>query len=411
MHRPIYTRYLLIVMCLFSVTMVSQSFIRLDTMQLAAAKQQIIEGTASPQTLEAYSKLLQQASSVLKQDNPTVMDKTIVPPSGDKHDYLSISRYWWPDPKRQDGLPWIRLDGQTNPETQTEAVDRKRLALMGRGVYVLSLAYYFTEDETYATKAISMLDTWFINPETLMNPHLKFGQSIPGHPNTRPFGILDGRSIVQFIPDALQLIATSTQWTINKQTKMTAWLSAYLAWLIESPLGIKGSQLTNNHGSWYKFQVTALAMYLGQTDLAKQTIVVTEHSLENMLTAEGGQIHELERTRSFFYSCFNLEALTSIAKIGDDVDMNMWNYKTENNKSLSLALQYLAPVVNGAEWKHNTLKTVNKTDLLPIVAAFFDTYKTEDYRTLLRSILAEVDKDSRDANSQEFWLFHPDFKI
>ena len=33
------------------------------------------------------------------------------PPSGDKHDYLSYSRYWWPDPEKNDGLPYIRRDG------------------------------------------------------------------------------------------------------------------------------------------------------------------------------------------------------------------------------------------------------------------------------------------------------------
>lgn len=48
-------------------------------------------------TQQAYRQLLQQADKILKQPNPSVMDKNRVPPSGSKHDYLSLSAYWWPD--------------------------------------------------------------------------------------------------------------------------------------------------------------------------------------------------------------------------------------------------------------------------------------------------------------------------
>jgi hypothetical protein len=43
------------------------------------------------------------------------MDKTKTPPSGDKHGYLSEALYWWPDPSKQDGMPYIRRDGETIP--------------------------------------------------------------------------------------------------------------------------------------------------------------------------------------------------------------------------------------------------------------------------------------------------------
>ena len=32
------------------------------------------------------------------------MDKGFFPPSNNKHDYLSLRRYWWPDPTKKDGL-------------------------------------------------------------------------------------------------------------------------------------------------------------------------------------------------------------------------------------------------------------------------------------------------------------------
>ena len=47
---------------------------------------------------------------------------------GDKHDYLSFGSYWWPDPDKPDGLPYIRRDGGVNPESQSGSSDRPALS-------------------------------------------------------------------------------------------------------------------------------------------------------------------------------------------------------------------------------------------------------------------------------------------
>src|SRR4051794_9211556 len=59
--------------------------------------------------LPAYEKLLDDAEKQLKAPLVAVTDKhTLLPPSGNKHDYFSLSPYWWPDPSKKDGLPYIR---------------------------------------------------------------------------------------------------------------------------------------------------------------------------------------------------------------------------------------------------------------------------------------------------------------
>ena len=85
---------------------------------------------------------------------------------------------------------------------------------------------------------------------------------------------------------------------------MNAWFSRYLVWLTKSELGIQGSLQTNNHGSWYRFQVASLAFYLGDKELVKNRVIVAQKSLDNMLNDHGGQIHELARSRSFFLQLF-----------------------------------------------------------------------------------------------------------
>ena len=35
---------------------------------------------------------------------------------GGLHDFYSNGDYWWPDPDKADGLPYVRRDGQSNPD-------------------------------------------------------------------------------------------------------------------------------------------------------------------------------------------------------------------------------------------------------------------------------------------------------
>lgn len=385
--------YTVLILFAFASQGYSAPFIRLDRANLAALKQQINQGTASKQSLTAYKNLLAEADQLLSITNPVVMDKTLLPPSGDRHDYLSLSRYWWPNPQAKDSLPWIRKDGQTNPTTQSDAADRKRLSVMSQGVRKLSLAYFFSEKEQYAQKAISMIQSWFLDEETRMNPHLEYAQTVPGNPNGRRSGILDGRSIVLYVPDAIQLLSHSSHWTPKKDTKMKRWLKDYLSWLTESDLGKEGSTQVNNHASWYKFQVAGLALYLGNDTLVKKMLAAAEKSLDEQLNEQGGQVHELTRSRSFFYSCFNLEALTSIALIGEHVGINMWQYESAQKKSMSLALDYLCPVIRGEKWQFESIHEADPSHLAGILATMSAKLPSKGYANLLDKLLSDLQKN------------------
>jgi hypothetical protein len=47
---------------------------------------------------KALKKLIADADKALAVTPPSVVRKTKVPPSGDKHDYMSIAPYFWPRP-------------------------------------------------------------------------------------------------------------------------------------------------------------------------------------------------------------------------------------------------------------------------------------------------------------------------
>ncbi|MGL9751067.1 MAG: alginate lyase family protein [Symbiopectobacterium sp.] len=79
-------------------------------------------------------------------------------------------------------------------------------------VYTLALAWYFSDNAAYADKAISLIRTWFIDPETRMNPNLDFAQGVPGIAPGRGAGVLDGRYFSTLIVDALIMLRDYQGW-------------------------------------------------------------------------------------------------------------------------------------------------------------------------------------------------------
>lgn len=83
----------------------------------------------------------------------TVMDKTLVAPSGDKHDFLRMPTYAWPNPDTADGLPYVIRDGEFGPHINGPQYDQGRMAEFTRTVKALAWAFLATGDETYARHA------------------------------------------------------------------------------------------------------------------------------------------------------------------------------------------------------------------------------------------------------------------
>ena len=58
------------------------------------------------------------------------------------HDYYSNGDYWWPDPSKPDGLPYIQRDGQSNPANFSD--HRVALRKLRDAVAALGAAYVIT---------------------------------------------------------------------------------------------------------------------------------------------------------------------------------------------------------------------------------------------------------------------------
>ena len=180
------------------------------------------------------------------------MDKTTTPESGDKHDYISLARYYWPTAGAANGCPYTRRDGETNPETSTSKYDHASRHAAMDALFDLALAWYFTGDERYARRAALVARTWFLNPATKMNPNVNFGEGVPCLRPAADTGVLNWTEVIGEALDAVAVLELGAPgWTAADQTGMRAWMTDLLKWLQTNKLGTSEGAAVNNHGTWY----------------------------------------------------------------------------------------------------------------------------------------------------------------
>ena len=294
----------------------------------------------------AVQALIKDADAALQKELVSVVQKQQAPPSGDKHDYMSLGPYWWPDTTKSDGLPYIRRDGEVNPEYRLVG-DNERIDHMVNNVSTLALAYAVSRDERYASRAIRQVRQWFLDPSTRMNPHLEFAQAIKGVNQGRGIGIIETYSFRHLI-DAFVLLRQSREWTSDVNKGINSWFASYLTWLLESPNGKDEAGWKNNHGSAYDVQVSCIALYLRKKEIAKRILrEVGSKRIAVQIEPDGSQPLELERTKSWGYSNMNLDALIELGLLGNRVGVDLWSFKTNDGRSIRKAVEYLLPYAVG----------------------------------------------------------------
>lgn len=352
---------------------------------LFAARQGLARGVAG--LAVPLAQLRVEAEQLLDLKPASVMDKPRIAASGNRHDYFSQAPYWWPDPAKPEGLPYIRDDGRLNPDSKA-GTDSAAFGRTCRAVETLGLAYWFTDDERYAQKAATLARVWFLDPATRMTPNLEHAQAIPGINNGRGIGIIEARHLI-VLADGLALLAGSAAWTTADRAAMTAWLGDYYHWLTTSQNGrdeskAEGVYAGNNHGSWYDVQVATLALHLGRNDDAKKILsAVPAERVARQIEPDGRQPLELARTKSLNYSFLNLEALVLLARLGETVGLDLWKFSTPDGRNLSAALRYVAPYADPAKvWPQKDLETADRTRLLPLLAEALRRGEDAGYRDL-----------------------------
>ena len=342
-------------------------------------------------------QILKEASWALMQQPVTVTAASSSRSAGGKHDFFSEGDYWWPDPQNS-SAPYIKKDGMTNPANFVA----HRLAMIRFSQIIGSLAsaYKLTGDKKYADHALIHLNAWFINLETLMNPNLLYAQAIQGRFTGRGIGIIDAVHLIEVAQGTLVMQAALNPSDLNE---IKSWFSKYLNWLTTHQYGIDEMNAKNNHGTCWVMQVASFAKLTGNKRLLDfcreryKTVL-----LPNQMATNGSFPLELDRTKPYGYSIFNLDAMVMICQILSDEKKILWEYKTSDGRSIKKGIKFLYPYVeNKGKWpfKQDVMYWENWPVAQPFLVfganaynknKWFTTWKKLDHNPIVEEVVRNL---------------------
>jgi len=308
--------------------------------------------------------------------------------AGGAHDFFSEGDYWWPDPAHPDG-PYIRRDGESNPANFVE--HRRAMVRLSIEVPALTAAWLLTKEGRYAEQARRHLRAWFVEPDTRMNPSLTYAQAIHGVTTGRGTGIIDTIHLVEVVR-AIETLRTGGVMPDDEFGAIRQWFGAYTTWLTTSKNGVEERDARNNHGTCWVMQVAAFASLTGDTpqlEMCRRRF--NEVLVPTQIAADGSFPLEIERTKPYGYSLFNLDAMATTCEIlGGDA----WTFELPDGRGMRRAVAFMAPYIrNRAAWPHG--KDVQYFDEWPmrhpsLLFAGVAFHRT-DYLELWQTLKADSD--------------------
>jgi len=288
------------------------------------------------------SRVLKAAQRYLKEPPVTITAAHSPRSAGGKHDYFSEGDYWWPDPKDPKG-PYIQRDGMTNPDNFTA----HRAALMRLSVQApaLAAAWLLTRERRYAEHAARHLRAWFVDPDTLMNPHLEYAQAIQGRATGRGVGIIDTLHLVE-VARAIGFIEEAGALTPSLRAGVRDWFARYLKWMTTHKYGQDERDAKNNHGTCWVAQAAEFARYSGSVELTAfcrdryKTVL-----LPTQMAADGSFPLELKRTKPYGYSLFNLDAMAAVCQVLSTSEDNLWTFQLSDDRGMKKAMEFMVPFI------------------------------------------------------------------
>jgi hypothetical protein len=293
---------------------------------------------------------IEKAERYLDEEPETVVWAYCGRSAGGRHDFYSEGDYWWPDPDNPGG-PYIRRDGLSNPEVFSE--HRHALVRLSEITATLTSAWLLTGNRIYADKAIEHLDAWFVDPETMMNPHMLYAQAISGRVTGRGIGLIDAYHLVEVAQSAM-VLSERNMIPVDKEEEIKDWFSRFLTWMTTHEYGIEEMKTSNNHAVCWLATAGIMARLTGNREITDLCIERFKNIvLPDQMGGDGSFPRELERTKPYGYALFNIDAFANVAQILSSSGENLWEFETPDGRSLKLGMEFIFPYIeNKSSWPH-----------------------------------------------------------
>jgi len=296
----------------------------------------------------------------------SVTDKPVVPPSGDKRDFMTTVVYAWDCKQRPanchpyvggehgaGGKPydektlrcetdaWLICDAQFNHKVMEE-LDNRRLSRVIKNVQTLAKAWHTTGDREAPALAVEQLRVFFVDDKLSVLPRLLYSQVIPHTPD-RSTGSLD--CVIDWYEVHLLLDAVSLMQPVmptDTVLGLQKWFADFLKFITKPDIKALHDNHRINHGTWYNVVAMSIATWLGATQVVKDQAEVAKDQIKRMIAANGDMPGETERTQSVYYFGYTLESFAMIAHLCMGVGVDLWNYVAPTGASIPRALTFAA---------------------------------------------------------------------
>jgi hypothetical protein len=129
-------------------------------------------------------------------------------------------------------------------------------------------------------------------------------------------------------------------------------------------------------------------LFLGKKELATRVLQgAKEKRIKAQIEPDGRQPLELARTKAWSYSVGNLDGLMLLARLGERVGVDLWNYQSADGRSIRRALDYLVPFALGeSKWPHQQLGEWPPQMLFPLLRQAAMKYQDQPFQSLVSKI-------------------------
>jgi hypothetical protein len=296
-------------------------------------------------------RILKAAHAALTMAPVTITQYTAKLSQGGPNDFYSNGDYWWPDPTKPDGLPYVQRDGESNPNNFSQ--HRLVVRDLRDAVAALAAAYKITGEDRYVAKASELLRVFFLDPKTRMNPHLKYAQAIPGRSPGRGIGIIDALHLAE-VPLAIEAMQPSPAFPPGLLAELRQWFREFADWMTTSKNGQEEANAKNNHAVAYFLQLAVYAGFVGdETKLAECRRQFKVVFVGDQMALDGSFPRELSRTKPYGYSIFQLDNLATLCQVLSREDDNLWTFARSDGRGITKAMEFLYPfLADKSKWPH-----------------------------------------------------------
>ena len=286
-------------------------------------------------------RIFRLANQAMTLRPPAITDYVAANSPGGLHDFFSQADYAWPNSTNQTGLPYVTHDGESNPNI----FSGHRLAMrhLKDAVAALASAYLLNGDNQYAAKAAQLLQVFFLDAATRMNPNLAYAQVSLGHPGGTQYGIIDTLHLCE-VATAIPFLEKSPAFPPALDQGVKQWFTDYTQWILTSANGVKEMNGLNNHSIACYLQLACFARLTGNENvLARARLQFKQVLLPNQMTNDGSFPRELARTKPYGYSIFQADNLATLCAVLSTPSEDFWKFTLSDGRTPRQAIDFIFP--------------------------------------------------------------------